>query len=275
MDKPMNTKIRTILAAGMLLATVLPVAACAKKAPSASTVPAPAETAITETAQTEQTAETAAPAEQTETAQETTAGTPIAVAESVESVQNNEQTATVKTVETTKKTASKSSKKTTKKTTTKTTKKTTKTTVKETKATSADKANDKTTKETAKTPTKNYPENYSLGSSTYVCKDITIKMFIKKNDNATISVTYKSQDRNDRRREVYYTMSGKVDRKTNTMKYTNCTKQELVYTDLGLLSNKVDYKNGKGEISFKKDYKLVWTDSMQHFADSLTFSRTA
>lgn len=273
MDKPMNTKIRTILAAGMLLATVLPVAACAKKAPSASTVPAPAETAITETEQTEQTTETVTPAEQTETAQETTAGTPIAVAESVESVQNNEQTATVKTVEATKKTASKSSKKTTKKTTTKTTKKAVKET--ETKATSADKANDKTTKETAKTPTKNYPENYSLGNSVYTCKDITIKMFIKKNDYATISVVYKSQDRNDRRREVYYTMSGKVDRKTNTMKYTNCTKQELVYTDLGLLSNKVDYKNGKGEISFKKDYKLVWTDSMQHFADSLTFSRTA
>ena len=35
------------------------------------------------------------------------------------------------------------------------------------------------------------------------------------------------------------------------------------------------HKNGKGEISFKKDYKLVWTDSMQHFADSFTFSRTA
>ncbi len=31
MDTPMNTKIRTILAAGMLLVTVLPVAACAKK----------------------------------------------------------------------------------------------------------------------------------------------------------------------------------------------------------------------------------------------------
>ena len=31
MDTPMNTKIRTILAAGMLLVTVLPVAACAKR----------------------------------------------------------------------------------------------------------------------------------------------------------------------------------------------------------------------------------------------------
>lgn len=264
----MNTKIRTILAAGMLLATVLPVAACAKKVPSANPLTPTAETVITETAQT---GETETSAEQTETSQETSVVTPIAVTESEEPVEDNKQTGTVKNVETTKKTSSKSSKKTTKKTTKQTTKKT----VKETKSTSADKGNDNPSKETVKTPTKNYPENYTLGNSVYTCKDITIKIFIKKNDNATISVVYKSQDRNDRRREVYYTMSGKVDRKTNILKYSNCTKQELVYTDLGLLSNKVDYKKGTGEITFKKGFELVWKDAQQHFADSLTFSRTA
>ena len=265
MDTPMNTKIRTILAAGMLLVTVLPVAACAKKAPSATTVPTTAEVTMTETDPAAPVNDTEASETQTETVQETTEA-PVVIVESVESVRSTEQTKATKTAA--KKTAKKTSKKTTK-----TTKKAVKET--ETKATSADKTGDKTVKETEKPRTKNYPENYSLGNSVYTCKDITIKMFIKKNDYATISVVYKSQDRNDRRREVYYTMSGKVDRKTNTMKYTNCTKQELVYTDLGLLSNKVDYKNGKGEISFKKNYKLVWTDSMQHFADSLTFSRTA
>ena len=253
MDTPMNTKIRTILAAGMLLVTVLPVAACAKKAPSATIVPTTAEVTMTETDPTAPVNETEASETQTETVQETTEAS-VVIVESVESVKSTEQTKATKTAA--KKTAKKTSKKTTK---------TTKKAVKET----------ETVKETEKPRTKNYPENYSLGNSVYTCKDITIKMFIKKNDYATISVVYKSQDRNDRRREVYYTMSGKVDRKTNTMKYTNCTKQELVYTDLGLLSNKVDYKNGKGEISFKKNYKLVWTDSMQHFADSLTFSRTA
>lgn len=262
MDTPMNTKIRTILAAGMLLVTVLPVAACAKKAPSATTVPTTAEVTVTETDPAAPVNETEASKTQTETVQETTEA-PVVIVESVESVKSTEQTKATKTAA--KKTAKKTSKKTTKKAVKET----------ETKATSADKTGDKTVKETEKPRTKNYPENYSLGNSVYTCKDITIKMFIKKNDYATISVVYKSQDRNDRRREVYYTMSGKVDRKTNTMKYTNCTKQELVYTDLGLLSNKVDYKNGKGEISFKKNYKLVWTDSMQHFADSLTFSRTA
>ena len=260
MDTPMNTKIRTILAAGMLLVTVLPVAACAKKAPSATTVPTAAEVTMTETDPASPVNDTEAPEVQTETAQETTEAS-VVIVESVESVQSTEQTKAAKTTATTKKTAS----------TKKTVKKTTKKAVKESETKTA--STEKTVKETEKPRTKNYPELYSFGNCTYVCKGITIKMFIKKNDYATVSVTYKSQDRDDLRREVYYNMSGKIDRKTNTLKYTNCTKQELVYTDLGLMSNKVDYKNGKGEITFKKDHKLVWTDSMQHLADSLTFAR--
>lgn len=272
MDTPMNTKIRTILAAGMLLVTVLPVAACAKKAPSATTVPTTAEVTMTETDPASPVNETEASETQTETVQETTEA-PVVIVESVESVKSTEQTKATKTAakKTAKKTVTKTTKKTTKKTVKKTVNKTTNKTTKETAA----KTDGNSEKNTAKTATKGYPELYSFGNCTYTCKGITIKMFIKKNDYATVNVTYKSQDRNDSRREINYTMSGKIDRETNTLTYTNCSRQERYYTELGLLYNKPNYTNGKGTITFKSGHKLVWKDAQQHFADSLTFSRTA
>jgi outer membrane biosynthesis protein TonB len=258
----MNKKIRTILAAGMILTTVLPVVACAKKTPVTNAVPTTVAVSIPETKLADKNEE------------ETAKVMPVAVQQPemncdgslVKSVASEpEPDETENTVTTAQKAAKKAAKKTAKKTSKKTTKKTknTKTTKKTTKKVKSGKSTVSTTNKTA-------APQFEYGHTEYTCKGFLIKVFIGRNNNVNATIVYKSEDRKDYRRELYYSMNGTIDPKTNKFTYGNCEMHELIYTELGLKSIKANYRKGTGYMTFSGD-TLTWTDSMQHIADGFTF----
>ena len=261
----MNKKIRTILAAGMILTTVLPVVACAKKTPVTKAVPTTVAVSIPETKTPDKIEE--------EKHEEEVAVMHVAekqpelncdgsLVKNAVSEQDHEEPENK--VTTAQKAAKKATKKTSKKTTKKTkATKTTKTTKKTTKKV-------KTGKSTASTTAKTTGPQFEYGHSEYTCKGFLIKMFIGSNNKVNATIVYKSEDRKDYRRELYYSMNGTIDPKTNKFTYGNCEMHELIYTELGLKSLKANYRKGTGYMTFSGD-TLKWTDSVQHIADGFTF----
>ena len=74
-----------------------------------------------------------------------------------------------------------------------------------------------------------------------------------------------------------WTMSGKLDLDTLTVRYTDCVRKDVTANEDGsLFASSIVYENGSGSISFlAEENALTWNDEQEHMADELVFRFTA
>ncbi|MBQ6496912.1 MAG: hypothetical protein IJI74_07075 [Firmicutes bacterium] len=75
-----------------------------------------------------------------------------------------------------------------------------------------------------------------------------------------------------------WTMSGDLDTDALTVKYSDCVKTNVVYDDDGnVTSEKVEYENGTGTITFSdgENLTLTWDDDQEQAVNGEVFEYTA
>ena len=234
----MNNKTKVIIASGLLLATALPFAACARrKAPEAKMLPV-TEPAIVNTKPTE-----------SET-------TPAAVEEKLP-IQIPETEPAKMQLETLVETQKPEQKDETKKTTKKT-KKTTK------KIKKNDKKSDKKSNKETTAP------KFTYGTSRYTAKNFNITVHIKNNNTVEVSVVNNCPTKSDKSYFVYE-FSGKINPDTGLFTYSNGSIRSVV--DTNMRQERVMYRNNaSGYMTFNGN-SLTWFDGALHRADDVTFKK--
>ena len=230
----MNTKIKLIIASGLLLATAAPIAACAGRAPAAKPIPTTNAAIIDVKPVEETTTET-----EVETTYETTIADPVGAPVEKLVEQETEQTTAAK------------------KTTKKTTKKTKKTT----------KKSKKTNKKSGK---KSTAAKFTYGSSKYTAKNITISVFIKKDNTVNVTVVNNRPNKSDK---AYFTyeFSGKINPNTGLFTYSNGSIKSVI--DAHIRQERTMYRNNaSGYMTFNGN-NLTWFDGALHCADNVTFHK--
>ena len=234
----MNNKTKVIIASGLLLATALPFAACARrKAPEAKMLPV-TEPAIVNTKPTE-----------SET-------TPAAVEEKLP-IQIPETEPAKMQLETLVETQKPEQKDETKKTTKKT-KKTTK------KIKKNDKKSDKKSNKETTAP------KFTYGTSRYTAKNFNITVHIKNNNTVEVSVVNNCPTKSDKSYFVYE-FSGKINPDTGLFTYSNGSIRSVV--DTNMRQERVMYRNNaSGYMTFNGN-SLTWFDGALHRGDDVTFKK--
>ena len=70
-----------------------------------------------------------------------------------------------------------------------------------------------------------------------------------------------------------WTMTGNFDEAGKTVKYSDCVKQTITFTEDGSESTTVtEYKNGNGSFTFNGN-TVTWNDAQEHIADGVTYTR--
>lgn len=241
----MNNKTKVIIAAGLLFAASLPVVACARKAPEAYLLPSVEPLAIDLPVEAVAVPEAAVIEQSNQFPEINFTGNNFSEQETL--LANADEKAEQN------KTAKKAAKKTTKKAAKKKAKKSTK------------KSSKKSSKKTSN-------KKFTYGKSVYTCKSFEITVHISKDNKVSASVIYMGPDKTVYRKELNFSMSGKLDPKTNTFTYTNGTCREIAHTDRGIMCNRANYLHGSGKMVFNGNY-LNWTDNEEHIADSHTFHK--
>lgn len=234
----MNTKIKALIASGILFATALPVVACAKKAPEAILVPID-EPAIIETTETEATTDAVEINMPVQNQAPVSEATPIESLMEVKETENKSET---------KKTTKKAAKKT---------KKTTK------KAKKSKKTNKKSNKK-ATSP------RFTYGTSIYTAKNFTISVHIKKDNSIHVTVINDRPNKSDKAQFIYE-FSGKINPNTGLFTYSNGSKDSVVYAHIKQVRSM--YRgNASGYMTFNGN-SLTWFDGADHIANDVTFHK--
>ena len=238
----MNTKIKALITSSLLLATAIPVIACARKAPeTALPVPEPAVIDVKPTID-EATPET----EVLKTPIQIPDAEPVKMQiETLVETQQAEQKAETKN--TTKKTAKKTTKKTTKK------------------------ATKKTKKNNKKSDKKTGTPKFTYGKSQYTYQNYTVYVNIKKDNTASIGIVHKVT-KSDAKYQFCFNFSGKINPKTGLLVYNNGSKETIV-EGVHVRQARMDYiLKGSGYMTFNGN-SLTWFDGVDHYADSVTFHK--
>lgn len=141
---------------------------------------------------------------------------------------------------------------------------TAKTTEKKTEKPTEQKTEKKTEKTTEATgsPVQRYSGKYGNGRC-------TIEVIGVANNTVEIHVYWSSSAFE----HSEWTMTGNFDEAGKTVKYSDCVKQTITFTEDGSESTTVtEYKNGTGSFTFNGN-SVTWNDNMEHIADGVTYTR--
>lgn len=124
----------------------------------------------------------------------------------------------------------------------------------------------------AKKTAKNAPKaKFTYGHSSYSYKNLTVTVYVYANNKVDITATETHYDAIEVKYEITWNASGKLDTKTNTVTYDDCTKKLILRTN-PVHTVRTQYSNGKGSITFNGN-SLTWNDSKENVAKGITFKK--
>lgn len=111
--------------------------------------------------------------------------------------------------------------------------------------------------------------NYTYGSSIYDNGDWTAVMNLKEDDTAVVEIVHETFDDDGIFFTDHWVITGKIDKATGTLNYSNCSNTTLKHDRLGRHENNI-YNNGTGIIEFSGN-SFSWTDTFRNEAQNLKF----
>ena len=145
----------------------------------------------------------------------------------------------------------------------------TKKTTKKTKKIKKTKKTTKKTKKTNKTNKKTTGSKFTYGQSKYTYKNFTVYVNIKKDNTASVTVAHNTST-SDTKSQIFFDFSGKINPNTGLFVYNNGSKESVV-KNTHVNQARMDYLlKGSGYMTFNGN-TLTWFDSVDHYADSVTF----